>query len=229
MAACAAAAQQLLLELCSNPAHGMASAAEGEPDAGRRGMACQELTSARACTGSTPCLHWAGAAPQAFADSNSWSVRLRGCALHVHMSDAAVAAMTESLIASVRPSLLPGDRRLQRFLQGLKPTSSAAHYDLLLAVTAAQPALAAAYLGAAQLPLEPRPALRWWAGMSLIGRLVQQASALQPPFLEQARRWRTSSGQEHDMESRSCGCITAFNNREGPCIQIITAFSTVAP
>jgi hypothetical protein len=94
-----------------------------------------------------------------------------------------------------------GRRRLHRFLQGLKATSSAAAHDLLLTVTAAQPKLAAAYLGSAPLLLEPRPSLRWWAGMSLTAHLVQQAAALPLPFAEQACR---SAAQPHYCSPYAC-------------------------
>ena len=72
---------------------------------------------------------------------------------------------------------------MQRLLQGLRPSVSRAHYDLLLAVTGAQPRLAAAYLAGAQAALEPKASLRWWAGISLTGHLICQASSLPLPFL----------------------------------------------
>ena len=81
-----------------------------------------------------------------------------------------------------------GRKRLQRFLQGLRVTTAKAHYDLLLTMTAAQPTLAAAYLVNNSLSLEPRPSLRWWAGVSLVGSVIQQASQVPLPYAEQARR-----------------------------------------
>lgn len=69
-------------------------------------------------------------------------------------------------------------------MQGLRVTASKAHYDLLLAITAAQPTLAAAYLSGASLNLEPRPSLKWWAGVSAIGKIIQHASQLPLPFQE---------------------------------------------
>ncbi len=67
-------------------------------------------------------------------------------------------------------------------------TAAKAHYDLLLAITAAQPTLAAAYLVNNSLSLEPRPSLRWWAGVSVISSVLQQASLVPLPYAEQARR-----------------------------------------
>lgn len=86
---------------------------------------------------------------------------------------------------------IAGSRRLQRFLQSLQVTAHKAHYDLLLAIAEQKPRLAAGYLSAGATPfsLEPRPGLRWWAGMSLVGRLVKHASQLPLPFLQLAQRY----------------------------------------
>ena len=77
---------------------------------------------------------------------------------------------------------------MQRFMQGLRVTAAKAHYDLLLAIAAAQPMLAAAYLATSCLSLEPRPSLIWWAGVSLLSSVIQHASRLPLPFVEQAQR-----------------------------------------
>ncbi|CAL8471989.1 g11531 [Coccomyxa elongata] len=81
-----------------------------------------------------------------------------------------------------------GRKRLQRFMLGLRVMATKAHYDLLLAITAAQPTLAATYLANASLSLEPRPSLKWWAGVSCLGNVIQRASQIPLPFLEQAQR-----------------------------------------
>ena len=62
---------------------------------------------------------------------------------------------------------------MQRLLQALKVTSSGAHYDLLLSVARQRPDLASAYVASCQLSLEPKPGLKWLAGMSLLGSLIQ--------------------------------------------------------
>lgn len=71
---------------------------------------------------------------------------------------------------------------------GLRVTATKAHYDLLMSITAAQPTLAATYLANASLSLEPRPSLKWWAGVSCLGNIIQRASHMPLPFLEQAQR-----------------------------------------
>ena len=60
-----------------------------------------------------------------------------------------------------------------RLLQTLKVTSSGAHYDLLLSVARQRPDLASAYLLSCSLSLDPKPGLRWLAGSSLLGSLIQ--------------------------------------------------------
>lgn len=95
------------------------------------------------------------------------------------------AVVTKSLKRRPRCA---GRKRLQRIMQGLRVTAAKAHYDLLLAITSAQPTLAAAYLATASLSLEPRPSLKWWAGVSVVGSVIQHASRLPLPFMEQALR-----------------------------------------
>lgn len=93
-----------------------------------------------------------------------------------------------------------GRKRLQRFMLGLRVLTTKAHYDLLLAITAAQPTLAASYLANASLSLEPRPSLKWWAGVSCLGNVIQRASQIPLPFLEQAQRWGPFQPASHQSE-----------------------------
>ena len=60
-----------------------------------------------------------------------------------------------------------------RLLQMLKVTSSGAHYDLLISVARQRPDLASAYLASCQLSLDPKHGLKWLAGSSVLGSLIQ--------------------------------------------------------
>ena len=104
---------------------------------------------------------------------------------------------------------------MQRLLQGLKPTTSRAHYDLLLAVTGGQPRLAAAYLAGTAAALEPKASLRWWAGVTLTGRLVSQASALPLPFLRLAERCA------HCVKGDTCCLIGARPTCCGVLVEVL--------
>ena len=66
-----------------------------------------------------------------------------------------------------------GKRRVLRLLQALKVTSVPAHYDLLLSIARVRPDLASIYLASCQLSLDPQPGLKWLAGMSLLGSMIQ--------------------------------------------------------
>ena len=60
-----------------------------------------------------------------------------------------------------------------RLLQGLKATSVPAHYDLLLSIARLRPDLNSIYLASCQLSPDPQPGLKWLAGMSLLGSMIQ--------------------------------------------------------
>ena len=76
-----------------------------------------------------------------------------------------------------------GQARLSRLLHKLKVTEVDRHAELLLAVTAASPAMAADYLSSCALNLEPKASSsKWLVGMTLVGQLVQAAAKASDPF-----------------------------------------------
>ena len=74
-----------------------------------------------------------------------------------------------------------------RLLHTLKVTSLGAHYDLLLSVARQRPDVASAYLASCPLSLDPKPGLRWMAGSSILGSLIQLSPDID--FLALAARW----------------------------------------
>lgn len=72
-----------------------------------------------------------------------------------------------------------------RLLHKLKVTEMDRHAEVLLAVTAASPAMAADYLTSCSLTLEPKASSsRWLVGMTLVGQVAQAAGKAADPFQE---------------------------------------------
>ena len=66
------------------------------------------------------------------------------------------------------------------------------HAELLLAICAGSASMAAAYLAACGLALEPRAGSpRWLVGMTLVGQLVQSAAQAANTFSDLIERYGT--------------------------------------
>ncbi len=88
-------------------------------------------------------------------------------------------------VASSSMVAFTGQARLLRLLHKLKVTEVTRHAELLLAVSAAFPFMAADYLTSCSLNLEPKASSsRWLVGMTLVGQLVQAAAQAVDPFQE---------------------------------------------
>lgn len=71
----------------------------------------------------------------------------------------------------------------------LRVTEAEQHAELLLAVCAASPFMAAAYLANCTLALEPKAgSSRSLVAMTLVGQLVQLAAKVTSPFKDMIRR-----------------------------------------
>ncbi|BDA47572.1 probable nucleolar pre-ribosomal-associated protein 1 at C-terminar half [Coccomyxa sp. Obi] len=163
-------------------------------------------------------------APSADEEAASEAERVVSCAALAHQLLLDLATIPAhglaptSLDAQSAAEDIGGRKRLQRFMLGLRVMATKAHYDLLLAITAAQPTLAATYLANAGLSLEPRPSLKWWAGVSCLGNIIERASQIPLPFLEQAQR----GGRPPSMDS---GLVTGLMRRVFPACMPKVAIS----
>ncbi|KAA6426422.1 MAG: hypothetical protein FRX49_03533 [Trebouxia sp. A1-2] len=82
-----------------------------------------------------------------------------------------------------------GQARFHRLLHKLKVTEVERHAELLLAVAAASPAMAADYLSSCALNMEPKASSsRWLVGMTVVGQLVQAAAKAADPFQQLINR-----------------------------------------
>ena len=175
---CAALAQRLLLDLATNPAHGLApNSSDAQSAAEDIGGVMEPIHNTYHSMNCRSCSMSQAARWDCPGPSTDWG-----------LTDAMHALMLACRRCFLGVCHYAGRKRLQRFMLGLRVTATQAHYDLLLAITAAQPVLAATYLSNASLSLEPRPSLKWWAGVSCLGGIIQRASHLPLPFLEQAQR-----------------------------------------
>lgn len=85
--------------------------------------------------------------------------------------------------------LTAGQTRLLRLMHKLRVTEADRHAELLLAICAGSPSMAAAYLANCTLALEPKGgSSRWLVAMTLIGQLVQSSAKVPNPFNEVIRR-----------------------------------------
>ncbi|KAL0027614.1 hypothetical protein WJX79_002615 [Trebouxia sp. C0005] len=88
-----------------------------------------------------------------------------------------------------KPSTSAGQARFHRLLHKLKVTEVERHAELLLAVAAASPAMAADYLSSCALNMEPKASSsRWLVGMTVVGQLVQAAAKAADPFQQLINR-----------------------------------------
>lgn len=76
-----------------------------------------------------------------------------------------------------------GERRILRLLHRLHYTEVFRHTQIIEQITAAQPDIAAAFLGTASVSLEPRLETRWVAGMTVVGKIIQEAARARSPLL----------------------------------------------
>ena len=80
---------------------------------------------------------------------------------------------------------IAGQARLLRLLHKLKVTEVQRHAELLLAVCAASPSLAADWLTTRSLALEPKGgSSRWLVAMTLVGQVIADAATTSNPFDE---------------------------------------------
>lgn len=86
-----------------------------------------------------------------------------------------------------------GHMRLLRLMHKLRVTEVERHAELLLAICAGSPSMAAAYLAACGLALEPRGGSpRWLVGITLVGQLVQSAAQAASPCTQLIEGYGTS-------------------------------------
>ncbi|KAL4518589.1 hypothetical protein Ndes2437B_g00681 [Nannochloris sp. 'desiccata'] len=93
-----------------------------------------------------------------------------------------------TLQSSAISALNPGQRRLLRWLQRLKPAESSRQGELLRATVAHDPALAAAMLLSLPYSLEPTANGKWLVHASIVGSLMQSVASAQVGLLELAER-----------------------------------------
>ena len=94
-----------------------------------------------------------------------------------------MAISSNQSFASTLLNPAAGQARLSRLLHKLKVTEVDSHAELLLAMAAASPAMAADYLSSCMLNLEPKASSsRWLVGMTLVAQLVQAAAKASDPF-----------------------------------------------
>ncbi len=94
----------------------------------------------------------------------------------------------KTLESSAFAALNPGQRRLLRWLQRLKPAESSRQGELLRAAVAHDPALAAAMLLSLPYSMEPTATGKWLVHASIVGSLMQSVASAQVGLLELAER-----------------------------------------
>ena len=100
-----------------------------------------------------------------------------------------VPPVATTVCSSKTVPCIAGPARFLRLLHKLRVTEVDQHAQLLLAVGAASPSMAADYLSSCSLNLEPKEAsVRWLISMKLIGQMVECASEAPAEFLLQANR-----------------------------------------
>jgi Ribosome 60S biogenesis N-terminal len=93
-----------------------------------------------------------------------------------------------TLQSSSVSTLNPGQRRLLRWLQRLKPAESSRQGELLRATVAHDPALAAAMLLSLPYSMEPTATGKWLVHASIVGSLMQSVASAQVGLVELAER-----------------------------------------
>jgi hypothetical protein len=93
-----------------------------------------------------------------------------------------------TLQSSAISALNPGQRRLLRWLQRLKPAESSSQGELLRATVAHDPALAAAMLLSLPYSMEPTATGKWLVHSSIVGSLMQSVASAHVGLVELAER-----------------------------------------